>query len=79
LPLARQSLWRRRAEKNREIFGILNSHNLLSARRLQKNDEASIYNNAENRENFDILNSHNMLLSARCLPKKANTSIYKGR
>jgi len=30
----------------------------------------------KNRENFDILSSHNML-SARCLQKKAETSIYK--
>jgi hypothetical protein len=34
-------------ENNREIFDILNSHNMLSARRLQKNPETSIYNGAE--------------------------------
>jgi hypothetical protein len=60
--------WRRRAEKNSENFRILQSHNLLSERRLQKTIEPSIYNNAENSENFGILQSHNML-SERYLQK----------
>jgi hypothetical protein len=34
-------------EKNSENFRILQSHNMLSARCLQKTVEASIYNNAE--------------------------------
>jgi hypothetical protein len=34
-------------EKNREKFDILQSHNLLSERRLQKTIESSIYNNAD--------------------------------
>jgi hypothetical protein len=41
---------RRRAEKNSENFRILQSHNLLSARCLQKAVESSIYNNAEIRK-----------------------------
>jgi len=36
-----------RLEKNSENFDILNSHNTLSARRLQKSHETSIYNNGE--------------------------------
>jgi len=47
--------------KNSEILTILNSHNLLSARCLQKNDEASIYRNAKNSEIFTVLQSHNQL------------------
>ena len=34
-------------EKKREIFDILNSHNMLSASCLQKKAETSIYKNAE--------------------------------
>jgi hypothetical protein len=34
-------------EKNREIFRILQSHNMLSTRYLQKNAETSIYKNTE--------------------------------
>jgi hypothetical protein len=55
-------------QKNSENFGILQSHNLLSARCLQKTVEASIYNNAENSEFFTVLQSHN-LLSERHLQK----------
>jgi len=69
--LARHSLWRRQAKKNSEIFRILQSHNFLSARCLQKTVEASIYKNAENSENFDISQSHNML-SERHLLKPLN-------
>jgi hypothetical protein len=36
-----------RPGKNRENFDILNNHNMLSARCLQKKAETSIYNNAE--------------------------------
>jgi hypothetical protein len=36
-----------RPEKNSEIFRVLQSHNLFSARCLQKNSEASIYKAAE--------------------------------
>jgi hypothetical protein len=54
--------------KNSEILTILNSHNLLSARCLQKNDEASIYRNAKNSEIFTVLQSHNQL-SSRHLQK----------
>ncbi len=36
-----------RPEKNSEIFDILNTHNMLSARGLQKNPETSIYKHAE--------------------------------
>jgi hypothetical protein len=60
--------WRRRAKKNSENFDVLQSHNLLSERCLQKTVEASIYKNAENSENFDISQSHN-LLSERHLQK----------
>ena len=48
--MARQSLWRRRAAKNVELFDILNSCNMLSARCLQKRSETSIYKNAEIRK-----------------------------
>jgi hypothetical protein len=58
-------------KKNSENFRILQSHNLLSARCLQKTVEASIYKNAENSENFDISQSHNML-SERHLLKPLN-------
>jgi len=34
-------------EKNREKFDILQSHNMLSVRQLQKDTEASIYKHAE--------------------------------
>ena len=34
-------------EKNRENFRILQSHNILSSRKLQNNAEVSIYKNAE--------------------------------
>jgi hypothetical protein len=53
-----------RPEKNREISTVLQSHNMLPARCLQKTIEASIYNNAENNENFDISQSHNLLSEA---------------
>jgi hypothetical protein len=36
-----------RPGKNREISDILNSHNILSARHLQKSPETSIYKHAE--------------------------------
>jgi hypothetical protein len=36
-----------RPEKNREIFDILKSHNILSSRYLQKRVETSIYKIAE--------------------------------
>jgi hypothetical protein len=36
-----------RPEKNREIFRILQSHNMLSERWLQKQSETSIYSGAE--------------------------------
>jgi len=62
---------RKPAQKNSENFGILPSHNLLSARYLQKTVDASIYKNAENCENFDISQSHN-LLSKRHLQKPLN-------
>jgi hypothetical protein len=58
-------------QKNCENFRILQSHNLLSARWLQKTVEASIYNNAENIENFGVLQIHN-LLSAGHLQKPPN-------
>jgi hypothetical protein len=41
-------------EKNSENFRILQSHNQLSARCLQKTIEASIYKNAKNGKFFDI-------------------------
>jgi hypothetical protein len=47
MPLARHSLWRRRAKKNSEISDILQSHNRLSAGYLQKNAETSIYKKTE--------------------------------
>jgi len=56
------------AQKNCEKFDILHIRKMLSARWLQKNDEASIYNNADNSENFNVLQSHNML-SERHLQK----------
>jgi hypothetical protein len=46
-PAARQALG-----KNSEKFDILQSHNQLPARYLQKTDKPSIYNNAENGESI---------------------------
>jgi hypothetical protein len=54
------------AKKNSEIFGILQSHNMLPERYLQKNDKPSIYRNAENSENFNVLQSHNLLSEGAC-------------
>jgi hypothetical protein len=65
-------------QKNSENLRIFQSHNLLSARCLQKNNEASIYNNAENSENFGILQSHNRL-TKRHLHKLQLFAVDNGR